>query len=65
MRAVDPDPAFFNTLLERLRDAELRDIVTYLVGDDASRIFQRKPKPSVAPRTEAPSPPLAPPVARR
>ncbi|HMK72303.1 MAG TPA: cytochrome c, partial [Myxococcaceae bacterium] len=51
--------------LERLRDAELRDIVTYLVGDDASRIFQRKPKPSLAPRTEAPAPALVPPVARR
>ena len=32
----------------------LRDIVTYLVGDDATRIFHRKPKPVVAPHTEAP-----------
>jgi polyisoprenoid-binding protein YceI len=40
--------------MERLRDSELRDIVTYLVGDDATRIFQRKPKPTVTPRTEAP-----------
>jgi polyisoprenoid-binding protein YceI len=40
--------------MERLRDSELRDIVTYLVGDDATRIFHRKPKPVVAPRTEAP-----------
>lgn len=48
--------------MDRLRDSELRDIVTYLVGDDASRIFHRKPKaPSVPPRTEAPHPaaPLA------
>jgi polyisoprenoid-binding protein YceI/mono/diheme cytochrome c family protein len=42
--------------MERLRDSELRDIVTYLVGDDATRIFHRKPKPAVAPRTEAPHP---------
>jgi polyisoprenoid-binding protein YceI len=40
--------------MERLRDSELRDIVTYLVGDDATRIFHRKPKPVVAPRGEAP-----------
>ena len=40
--------------MERLRDSELRDIVTYLVGDDATRIFHRKPKPVVAPHTEAP-----------
>jgi polyisoprenoid-binding protein YceI/mono/diheme cytochrome c family protein len=39
--------------MERLRDSELRDIVTYLVGDDSTRIFHRKPKPVVAPRTEA------------
>ena len=46
--------------MDRLRDSELRDIVTYLVGDDASRIFKRRPKPVVAPRTEAPhdGPPL-------
>jgi polyisoprenoid-binding protein YceI/mono/diheme cytochrome c family protein len=40
--------------MKRLRDSELRDIVTYLVGDDANRIFHRRPKPVVAPRTEAP-----------
>jgi polyisoprenoid-binding protein YceI/mono/diheme cytochrome c family protein len=40
--------------MERLRDSELRDIVTYLVGDDATRIFHRKPKPVTAPHTEAP-----------
>jgi polyisoprenoid-binding protein YceI/mono/diheme cytochrome c family protein len=40
--------------MERLRDSELRDIVTYLVGDEATRIFHRKPKPVVGPRTEAP-----------
>ncbi len=47
--------------MDRLRDSELRDIVTYLVGDDTTRIFHRKPKPVVAPRTEAPhtTPPLA------
>jgi polyisoprenoid-binding protein YceI/cytochrome c len=47
--------------MERLRDSELRDIVTYLVGDDASRIFQRKPKPTVTPRTETlqPAAPIA------
>jgi polyisoprenoid-binding protein YceI/mono/diheme cytochrome c family protein len=42
--------------MDRLRDTELRDIVTYLVGDDATRIFQRRPKPTVAPRTEVPLP---------
>ncbi|MGO9830407.1 MAG: YceI family protein [Myxococcaceae bacterium] len=42
--------------MDRLRDSELRDIVTYLVGDDATRIFQRKPKPVAPPRTEAPHP---------
>jgi polyisoprenoid-binding protein YceI len=42
--------------MDRLRDSELRDIVTYLVGDDATRIFRRKPKPAIAPRTEAPHP---------
>ena len=51
--------------MDRLRDNELRDIVTYLVGDDATRIFQRKPKPTVAPRTGAPAPPPASPVAVR
>ncbi|MGO8969367.1 MAG: YceI family protein [Myxococcaceae bacterium] len=40
--------------MDRLRDSELRDIVTYLVGDDATRIFQRKPKPVAPPRTEVP-----------
>jgi polyisoprenoid-binding protein YceI len=47
--------------MDRLRDTELRDIVTYLVGDNATRIFQRKPKPTVAPRTEVvrPATPLA------
>ena len=50
--------------MDRLRDTELRDIVTYLVGDDATRIFQRKPKPTVAPRTEA-GPAAEVPVARR
>ncbi len=35
--------------MDRLRDNELRDIVTYLVGDDATRIFRRKPKPVAAP----------------
>ncbi len=49
--------------MDRLRDAELRDIVTYLVGDDATRIFRRKPKPVVAPHSEAPQ--SAPPVAAR
>ena len=39
--------------MERLRDSELRDIVTYLVGDEATRIFRRKPKPAVLPHTEA------------
>jgi polyisoprenoid-binding protein YceI/mono/diheme cytochrome c family protein len=42
--------------MERLRDSELRDIVTYLVGDDASHIFHRRPKPVVAPRTGAREP---------
>jgi mono/diheme cytochrome c family protein len=37
--------------LDRLRDAELRDIVTYLVGRDQDRIFRRKPRPAPAPRT--------------
>jgi mono/diheme cytochrome c family protein/polyisoprenoid-binding protein YceI len=47
--------------MDRLRDSELRDIVTYLVGDDTTRIFRRKPKPVLAPRSEAPRPttPLA------
>ncbi len=49
--------------MDRLRDSELRDIVTYLVGDEAARIFHRKPKPVVAPRTEAPH--STPPVATR
>ncbi len=49
--------------MDRLRDAELRDIVTYLVGDDATRIFRRKPKPVAAPRSELL--PAAPPLAAR
>jgi polyisoprenoid-binding protein YceI len=50
--------------MDRLRDNELRDIVTYLVGDDATRIFRRKPKPVVAPpRTEVARPPT--PIAAR
>jgi polyisoprenoid-binding protein YceI/mono/diheme cytochrome c family protein len=51
--------------MDRLRDNELRDIVTYLAGDDATRIFQRRPKPTVAPRTEAPALPPADGVAAR
>jgi hypothetical protein len=51
--------------MDRLRDTELRDIVTYLVGDDATRIFQRKPKPTVAPRTEAPQAGATHPLAAR
>jgi polyisoprenoid-binding protein YceI/mono/diheme cytochrome c family protein len=42
--------------MKRLRDSELRDIVTYLVGDDGNRIFHRRPKPVAAPRTEVPQP---------
>ena len=47
--------------LDRLRDAELRDIVTYLVGPDQDRIFRRKPRqappPAPAPRTALPERP--------
>jgi polyisoprenoid-binding protein YceI/mono/diheme cytochrome c family protein len=49
--------------MDRLRDSELRDIVTYLVGDDTTRIFHRKPKGVIAPRSEAAHP--ATPVAAR
>jgi polyisoprenoid-binding protein YceI/mono/diheme cytochrome c family protein len=47
--------------MDRLRDSELRDIVTYLVGDDSTRIFRRKPKGTIAPRSEAlrPAAPIA------
>jgi polyisoprenoid-binding protein YceI len=47
--------------MDRLRDGELRDIVTYLVGDEATRIFHRRPKPVIAPRSETarPAPPIA------
>jgi len=31
--------------LDRLKDEELRDIVTYLVGDESKRIFNRRPRP--------------------
>jgi mono/diheme cytochrome c family protein len=40
--------------LDRLRDTELRDIVTYLVGPEQDRIFHRQPRPAPAPRTLAP-----------
>jgi polyisoprenoid-binding protein YceI/cytochrome c1 len=40
--------------MDRLRDSELRDIVTYLVGTDRDRIFQRKR--AGAPRTEQTGP---------
>ena len=33
--------------LDRLGDNDLRDIVTYLTGDESGRIFKRKPRPAV------------------
>jgi hypothetical protein len=49
--------------MDRLRDSELRDIVTYLVGTDRDRIFQRKragaPRTEQTGRTRAPSGDLA------
>jgi polyisoprenoid-binding protein YceI len=41
--------------MDRLRDSELRDIVTYLVGTDRDRIFHRKR--AGGPRTERIAPP--------
>ena len=45
--------------LDRLRDAELRDIVTYLAGPEQDRIFRRAPRPASPPRsavTASPTP---------
>ena len=41
--------------LDRLRDTELRDIVTYLAGPEQDRIFRRAPRPASPPRSAAPT----------
>jgi polyisoprenoid-binding protein YceI/mono/diheme cytochrome c family protein len=38
--------------LDRLGDNDLRDIVTYLAGDESKRIFKRKPRPAVGRPTQ-------------
>jgi polyisoprenoid-binding protein YceI/mono/diheme cytochrome c family protein len=43
--------------LDRLRDTELRDIVTYLAGPEQDRIFRRAPRSASPPRSAAPTGP--------
>jgi len=45
--------------LDRLRDTELRDIVTYLAGLEQDRIFRRRPRPAPRSAAQEHPPPLA------